>query len=129
MSPVRVLIVDDQEQVRKGLDCLLGYSPQVQVVGQAVHGADALDQIAECHPDVILMDIQMPVMDGLEATRRIKAQWPEIGVIIHTIYARYQTKALAAGADLFMLKGCTLQVLQDAILAQKRPSPGATHPT
>jgi DNA-binding NarL/FixJ family response regulator len=129
VSPVRVLIVDDQEQVRKGLDCLLGYSPQVHVVGQAVHGADALAQIAECHPDVVLMDIQMPVMDGLEATRRIKALWPEIRVIIHTIYARYQTKALAAGADLFMLKGCTLQVLQDAILAQQRPSPGTANPT
>lgn len=124
MGEIRVLIVDDQQSVRKGLQSLLAFSPQVQVVGQAVNGSDALRLAAECHPDVVLMDIQMPVMDGLEATRRIKGQWPEIRVIVLTMYARYQAKALASGADLFLLKGCTPQVLQDAILAQRQSPPG-----
>jgi len=65
----------------------------------------------------VLMDIQMPVMDGLEATRRIKSQWPEVKIVALTMYVRYRTESLAAGADTFLLKGCTAQELQDAILA------------
>jgi DNA-binding NarL/FixJ family response regulator len=124
VGEIRVLIVDDQQSVRKGLQSLLSFSPQVQVVGEAMDGSDAVRLADECHPDVVLMDIQMPVMDGLEATRRIKDRWPEIRVIVLTMYARYQAKALASGADLFLLKGCTLQVLQDAILAQRHRPPG-----
>jgi DNA-binding NarL/FixJ family response regulator len=124
VSKIRVLIVDDQRSVRKGLQCLLAFSPEITVVGEAVDGSDAVRMAAECHPDVVLMDIQMPVMDGLEATRRIKGQWPEIWVIILTMYARYQAQALASGADLFLPKGCTSEVLHDAILAQRHSLPG-----
>jgi DNA-binding NarL/FixJ family response regulator len=117
-SQVRVLIVDDQRPVREGLRCLLALSPQVEVIGEAADGQDAVHLVAERHPDVVLLDIQMPVMDGLEATRRIKSQWPEVRVITLTMYARYQAKALAAGADVFLVKGCVPEALQDAILAQ-----------
>jgi DNA-binding NarL/FixJ family response regulator len=128
VDKIRVLIVDDQQPARKGLKRLLAFSPQVQVVGEAADGSDAVRQAAECHPDVVLMDIQMPVMDGLAATRRIKEQCPEIGVIILTMYARYQTQAVASGADLFLLKGCPFQVLEDAILTQRPPAETTTCP-
>jgi YesN/AraC family two-component response regulator len=120
VSEIRVLIVDDQGPVRKGLRSLLSFSPQVQVVGEAANGSDAVRLAAECQPDVVLMDIQMPVMDGLQATQHIKGQWPEIRVIALTMYTRYRAKALASGADLFLLKGCTPQDLQNAILAQRQ---------
>ena len=89
---------------------------------EAVDGQDAVHLVAERHPDVVLMDIQMPVMDGLEATRRIKSQWPQVRVIALTIYARYRAKALSAGADVFLVKGCVSEALQDAILAQRSES-------
>lgn len=114
----RVLIADDQPSVRKGLRCLLSFSSQIEVVGEAADGQDAVHLVAERHPDVVLMDIQMPVMDGLEATRRIKGRWPKVRVIILTIYARHRAKAVAAGADIFLLKGCAGEVLQDAILTR-----------
>jgi len=114
----RVLIADDQQPVREGLRCLLSMLSQVEVVGEAADGQDALHLVAEHHPDVVLMDIQMPVMDGLEATRCIKSQWPGVRVIVLTLYARYRSKAIAAGADVFLLKGCAYEVLQEAILAR-----------
>ena len=120
----RVLIADDQRPVREGLRSLLALSPQVEVVGEAVDGQHALHLVAECHPDVVLMDIQMPVMDGLEATQRIKSQWPEVRVIVLTIYARHRARALAAGADVFLLKGCMSEALQEAILARWPEPPG-----
>ena len=67
------------------------------------------------HPDVVLMDVQMPVMDGLEATRRIKSRWPGVKVIALTMHAGYRAEALAAGADAFLLKGCSSDALQEAI--------------
>ena len=119
MAPqTRVLIADDQRSVREALRCLLALSPQIEVVAEAEDGQDALDLVPECHPNVVLMDIQMPGMDGLEATRRIKSQWPRVRVIALTIYARYRVKALSAGADVFLVKGCGSEALQEAILAQ-----------
>jgi DNA-binding NarL/FixJ family response regulator len=116
--PTRVLIADDQQPVREGLRCLLTFSPQVEVVGEAADGQDVLRLVGECHPDVVLMDIQMPVMDGLEATRHIKRRWPGVRVIVLTMYARYRSEALSSGADAFLLKGCACEALQKAILAR-----------
>jgi DNA-binding NarL/FixJ family response regulator len=114
---VRVLIADDQRPTREGLKALLGLWPQVEVVGEAADGQECVALVAESHPDVVLMDMRMPVMDGLEATRRIKSQWPEVKVIALSMYPLYQAQAQAAGADVFLFKGCTAEELQAAIVA------------
>jgi DNA-binding NarL/FixJ family response regulator len=113
---VRILIADDRRVTRQGLCALLSQFPQAEVVGEAANGQECVTMVPSCRPDVVLLDIQMPTMDGLEAARRIKSQWPEIRVVILTMYARYRSAALAAGADAFLLKGCTTQELQEAIL-------------
>ncbi len=115
---VRVLIADDQGPTRQGLRALLTLSPQVEVVGEATDGREAVHLVAKRQPDVVLMDMQMPVMDGLEATRCIKEQWPEVRVIALTMYPKYRVEAVAAGVDAFLLKGSPTEVLQDTILAQ-----------
>jgi DNA-binding NarL/FixJ family response regulator len=111
----RVLIVDDQRPTRRGLKAVLTLSPQVEVIGEAADGQESVDLVAERHPDVVLMDVQMPVMDGLEATRHIKSRWPEVRVVVLTMHANYRAKALAAGADAFLIKGCPSEVLRAAI--------------
>jgi DNA-binding NarL/FixJ family response regulator len=102
---IRVLIADDQRPTRQGLKALLALFPQVEVVGEAGDGQESVDLVAEHRPDVVLMDVLMPVMDGLEATRLIKRQWPEVRVVVLTMNTAYRTAALAAGADAFLLKG------------------------
>jgi DNA-binding NarL/FixJ family response regulator len=121
---VRVLIADDQGPTRQGLRALLTLFPQVEVVGEAEDGREAVHMVAECQPDVVVMDIQMPVMDGLEATRRIREQWPEVRVIALTMYPKYRVEAVAAGIDAFLLKGSPIGVLRDTILAQGPDLPG-----
>lgn len=113
---IRVLIADDTLPARKGLDALLSMIPRVEVIGQATNGQEAVQLVDMLHPDVVLMDIQMPVMDGLEAIRRIKRRWPEVRVIALTMYSSYRTEALSAGADEFLLKGCASKILLGAIL-------------
>ena len=115
---VRVLIADDRPATRQGLRALLTLLPEVEVVGEAANGGELIRQVSERQPDVVLIDMQMPVMDGVEATRRIKKQWPEVKVIALTMYARYRAEALAAGADAFLLKDGAADTLAGAILAQ-----------
>jgi DNA-binding NarL/FixJ family response regulator len=112
----RVLIADDYARSRNGLRALLTTWPEVEVVGEAVNGREALHQVAERQPDVVLMDARMPLMDGLEATRLIKKKWPGVKVIVLTLYITYQAKALSAGADAFLIKGCPNEELLAAIL-------------
>jgi DNA-binding NarL/FixJ family response regulator len=104
-QPTRVLIVDDNARARDGLRALLATCPEITVVGEAVNGQDAVRQVMACRPDAVLMDLHMPVLDGVQATRLIKQQWPAVTVIVLTIYAVEQTAALAAGADAFLIKG------------------------
>jgi YesN/AraC family two-component response regulator len=120
---IRVLIVDDRSRSRDGLRALLEMWLRVEVVGEAVDGHEAVRLVEECQPDVVLMDARMPVMDGLEATRHIKDQWPEVKVIVLTMYARYQAEALAAGADAFLVKGCPDEELLEAILEHQEEEP------
>jgi len=121
---VRVLIADDRSTTRQGLRALLTLLPQVEIIGEAVDGRESVDLVAEYGPDVVLMDMQMPVMDGVEATRRIKEQWPTVRIIALTMYARYRVEALAAGADVFLLKDAKPDALVGAILAQIHSSSG-----
>ena len=118
---IRVLIADDQKPTRLGLSALLTLCPEIELVGEAADGLEAVQLAVERRPDVVLMDMQMPVMNGLEATRRIKIQRSEIKVIALTMYNRYKAQALAAGVDAFLLKGCPTETLVDAILSLKEP--------
>ncbi len=113
---IRALIVDDRPRSRNGLRALLTTWPEIEVVGEAINGQEAVHQTAEYRPDVVLMDVRMPVMDGLEATHFIKNKWPEVKVVVLTMYTTYQTDALAAGADAFLIKGCRPEELLEAIL-------------
>ncbi|MFN2291954.1 MAG: response regulator transcription factor [Anaerolineae bacterium] len=114
--PVKVLVADDRRATRQGLRALLSLLPEVEIIAEAVDGRQSLDFVAECRPDVVLMDLQMPGMDGIEATRRIKEQWPAVRVIALTIHPQYRAQALAAGADIFLLKESDPQALVSAIL-------------
>lgn len=112
---IRVLIADDKRPARRGIRALLASFPGIEWVGEAVNGREAVSLVAERRPDVVLMDVRMPVVDGIEATRRIKRQRPEVRVIMLTMYAEYQPEALAAGADVFLVKGGPSEALRSAI--------------
>jgi DNA-binding NarL/FixJ family response regulator len=114
---LRVLVADDRKSTRQGLKALLSLLPQVEIVGEAMDGQQSIELVAEYGPDVVLMDMQMPGMDGIEATRRIKEQWPAVRVIALTIHAHYRAEALAAGADVFLLKESDPHALVGAILS------------
>ncbi|MFN2186574.1 MAG: response regulator transcription factor [Anaerolineae bacterium] len=113
---VRVLIADDRPTTRQGLRALLALLPQIEVIGEAADGRESVALVAEYRPDVVLMDMQMPVMDGIEATQRIKERWPTIRVIALTIHTKYRAEALTAGVDAFLLKDGNPEVLLGAIL-------------
>lgn len=113
---VRVLIADDQQPTRQGLLAFLGFVSQIEIIGEAVNGQEAVLMTEKYCPDIVLMDMKMPVMDGLQATRLMKTRWPEIKVIALTIYPMYRTEAIKAGVDAFLLKGCAAEVLQNTIL-------------
>lgn len=104
--PLKLLLVDDQDLIRESLHIVLGMDPDIEVVGLAENGHVAIQQCEEHLPDVVLMDIHMPVMDGVEATRKIKETWPQIRVIILTTFQEitYVVDALGAGAEGYLLK-------------------------
>jgi DNA-binding NarL/FixJ family response regulator len=114
-QPIRVLIADDRPSSRRGLRALLGVRSQIEIVGEAADGRQAVQMVEELQPDVVLMDVSMPVLDGLEATQRIKCRWPEVRVVVLTMYAAPRSDALAAGADNFLVKGCQTEDLLRAI--------------
>jgi len=116
MNRCRLLIVDDRTRAREGLKALLGTMPLVQVVGEAADGQEAMHLAEEQRPDVVLTDATMPVMDGLEATQPIKAEWPKVRVVILTVHSPLRAEALTAGADAFLVKGCPAELLLAAIL-------------
>lgn len=105
---IRVVVADDQELVRTGFGMILGTEPDIDVVGTADDGDVAVRRAVELAPDVMLMDVQMPRMDGIEATKRIGQQMPDCKVLILTTFDddEYLFAALQAGASGFMLKNC-----------------------
>ncbi|MER5518529.1 response regulator transcription factor [Streptomyces sp. NPDC002763] len=116
-SPIRVVIADDQQMVRQGFTVLLNAQPGIEVVGQAVDGLDAVVKVAELVPDVVLMDIRMPELGGIEATRRIVGERPAIKVLVLTTFDldEYVYEALRAGASGFLLKDASADKLAEAV--------------
>jgi DNA-binding NarL/FixJ family response regulator len=116
---IRVVIVDDQGMVRTGFGVLLNAQPDIEVAGEAVNGEEGLRRIAELRPDVVLMDVRMPVMDGLEATRRLLADTaggaPKVLMLTTFDLDDYVYEALRAGASGFLLKDASATELADAV--------------
>jgi DNA-binding NarL/FixJ family response regulator len=114
---ITVVVVDDQDMVRAGFAALLGAQDGIDVVGQAANGADALDVCAAAEPDVVLMDVRMPVLDGVEATARLLRTPTRARVVMLTTFDvdDYVYAALRAGASGFMLKDATPQELVSAV--------------
>jgi DNA-binding NarL/FixJ family response regulator len=111
--PARVLVADDHELIRDGFKRMLGYERALEVVGEATNGQEAVELCGELKPDLVLMDVRMPQMDGLEATRQIKVDHPQISVLVITTYENpdYLLEAIKAGAAGYVLKDAPNQQL------------------
>jgi DNA-binding NarL/FixJ family response regulator len=119
VSDIKVVVVDDHQIVREGLSSLLGALDGVDVVGTAEDGRDAVHVVAESRPDVVVMDIQMPHLDGIEATRLITGRHPGTRVVMLTMNEDDETvlSAIRAGASGYLLKGSGAEEVQNAIRA------------
>ena len=114
---IRVLVADDQMMVREGFSVLLNAMPDIEVVGEAVNGREAVDRVRELAPDVVLMDIRMPELNGIEATREIVAADSTAKVLVLTTFDldEYVYQALRAGASGFLLKDASARQLADGV--------------
>lgn len=117
MPAIKVLIVDDHQVVRSGLRHMLDMEDDIQVVGEAVNADEAFTQIDLLRPDVVLMDIKMPGMNGIEATRIVKEKQPSCNVIMLTLYEEHMAEAIEAGASGYLLKDVKREDLSQAIKA------------
>jgi DNA-binding NarL/FixJ family response regulator len=117
----RVLIADDNPQVRRELCTLLPLAADIEIVGEAADGLEAVGMVLVLLPEVILMDLEMPVLDGYEATRQIRAGFPTCRVIALTVHGceEARQKACRAGVDVFFVKGAPLDTLVHAICERK----------
>lgn len=117
MSAVRVLVVDDQRLIRDGIASLLAIQDRVEVVGTAADGREAVDLALELGPDVVLMDVRMPILDGVAATREIRQQLPACQVLMLTTFddEEYAVQALRAGASGYLLKDVPAPELAQAV--------------
>jgi DNA-binding NarL/FixJ family response regulator len=114
---IRVLLVDDQTLIRQGIRLLLEIESDIEVVGQAVNGREALQLAETLHPDVILMDVRMPEMDGVAATRELSLRFPDVKVIILTTFEDDETvfEGLKAGARGYLLKDISSEEMAEAV--------------
>jgi DNA-binding NarL/FixJ family response regulator len=117
MTPVRVVLADDQEMVRAGLRMLIDFQPDLEVVGEAADGLEAVDVVGRLRPDVVLMDVRMPRCDGIEAARRLLATVPDTRVVVLTTFDEDASlaEALRAGVSGFLLKVAPPEQLLHAI--------------
>jgi len=129
MTPIRILLVDDQPRVRSGLRMRLAIEPGLEVVGEAENGAQALSTAARLHPDVVVMDVEMPVMDGIAAAARLTSAPDAPAVVILTLHdcPEVRERASAAGASAFVAKHQIDPALLDAIRAAARGRRGQPH--
>ncbi len=123
---IRVLICDDQTVVRDGLEAILSTDDEIEVVGVARHGQEALDLAAQRQPDVVLMDLKMPVLNGVQATERLRKNWPGVRVLVLTTYAddAWVLDAVRAGASGYLLKDTRRE---DLLVAIKGTAAGKTY--
>jgi NarL family two-component system response regulator YdfI len=119
MNPIRVLITDDHLIVREGLRLILETADGIEIVGEASDGAECLQLVAELKPDVVLMDLQMPRMDGITAIRHLRNEYPEIAIVILTTFNEddLMIRGLQAGARGYLLKDTNRENLLDTIHA------------
>jgi DNA-binding NarL/FixJ family response regulator len=121
-SPIRLLLVDDQVLISQGLKAMLELEPELQIVGIADNGEAAIQQVAALHPDLVLMDVRMPIMDGREATRQIRQQFPEVKVLVLSTFDddQYIRDSMRAGAKGYLLKDMPSEELVQAIFLTHR---------
>jgi DNA-binding NarL/FixJ family response regulator len=117
MTAVRVVLADDQEMVRAGLRMLIDFQPDLEVVGEAADGLEAVEVVTRLRPDVVLMDVRMPRCDGIEAARRVLATVPDVAVVVLTTFDEDASlaEALRAGVSGFLLKTAPPEQLLHAI--------------
>ena len=122
IDKIRVLIVDDHAMVRQGIATFIELQDDVELVGEAANGREAIARVEECKPDVVLMDLVMPEMDGVTATHEIKARHPDVKVLVLTsfVHDAQITPALQAGASGYLLKDISADELMKAIRAAQR---------
>src|SRR5829696_7062118 len=124
-TPAQILIADDHELVRDGIKHMLGYEEDLKVVGEASNGREVVELCRRLKPDLVLMDVRMPEMNGLEATRAIKAEQPEVSVLVISTYGNldYLLEAIVAGTAGYVLKEAPNRQLTNAM---KRALDGET---
>ncbi len=118
---VKVLLVDDVDEVRRDLRTLLSLSADLDIVGEAANGLEAIRLTESLRPDVLLMDLEMPIMDGYEATRQIKSRIPSCRVVALTVhdYESARAEAQRSGVDAFLVKGACVESILQTISKQK----------
>lgn len=124
---IKVLLADDQELIRQSLSFVMSKQEDIEMVGTAANGCEALELVEEKQPDVVLLDIRMPEMDGVECTRRIKQEFPGIKVIILTTFDDddYVFDALRYGASGYLLKGVSVDGLTNAVREPRAAAPSS----
>lgn len=122
MQKIKVLIVDDSPVVRDGLFSVIGAHSDIEIVGDAQNGSEAIAKAEKLYPNVILMDARMPEMDGVEATRHIRKHLPDTKVLLLTAYDNHVKEALAAGVSYYLTKDCRRDDLLNAIRRLGRSS-------
>jgi len=108
---IRILIADDSPHILDSLSTLVSAQLEFDLVGTATNGLEAVEKASQLLPNVVIMDAQMPHLDGVEATRRIKQQHPEVGILFFSVFMEYLEASIAAGSDGYMTKDCEVEAL------------------
>ncbi|MGE8334798.1 response regulator [Pseudomonas laurylsulfatiphila] len=118
-SPIRIALVDDHSLVRDGIKALLAVMSPLEMVGEAENGADAIDMVGRCQPDLLLVDISLPDMNGLELTRVLRSQYPSLKVLVLSMYDNYEyvSESVRSGASGYVLKNAPSREIIAAIEA------------